>query len=132
VKTDVTAPTAERVLTMAGTLILTAILLVAVVAAIVLVVAFQFRVDALLPVHAPELVQRARHVDGRPAVLLVPVIPAVEVTVAPFRLGQTRTAAGTVHLAPEVFRLTLSVRYKYGDGQIRKYTLHARARRVIL
>lgn len=74
-------------------------------------VALQFRVDTLLPVLTPEFVQRTRHVDGRPAVLLVLVVATVVVTVAPLGLGQTRTRAGTVHLAPEVFGLAFSVRY---------------------
>lgn len=88
---------------------LTAVLLVTAVTAVVLMVALQFRIDALQPVQAPEFVQRAGHVDGRPAVFLVLVIPAIVVAIAPFRLWQTRTATGTVHLAPEVFGLTFSV-----------------------
>lgn len=105
--------TKKKKLTTSLRYILTAVLLVAVVAAVVLMVAFQFRIDALLPVQAPELVQRTTNVHRRPAVLLVLVVPAVEVTVAPSGLGQTRTGAGTVHLAPEVLGLAFSVRWKH-------------------
>lgn len=89
---------------------LTAIFFVTVITAVVLMVALEFRVDALLTIRTTEFVQRTRHVDGRPTVFLVLQIAAVEITIAFLRLGQTRTTSWTVHLALEVVSLTFSIR----------------------
>ena len=68
---------------MRNNLQLTAARFVAVVAAIVVVIAFQFRVDALLPVLAAKLVQRADDaLRAERAHLFVLLVTAVVVAVA--------------------------------------------------
>lgn len=86
---------------------LTAILLVAVVAAVVFVIAPGRGLDAALSRVAPELVESARRPHRRWAALLVLSVSAVEITVASLLLGYT--VLGTRAAALEVVGLTFSV-----------------------
>lgn len=82
--------------------------LVAVVTAIVPVIAPRVLLDAALRGVTPELIQSAGRLHSTLASLLVPAVPAVQVTVALLLFGYAKLRGGSD--ASEVVRLALSVR----------------------
>lgn len=88
---------------------LTAVFLVAVVTAVVPVIAPVTLLDAALRGVTPELVQSAGRLHIVVASLLVPAVPAVQITVALLLFGYTELRGGSD--ASEVVRLALSIRY---------------------
>lgn len=87
---------------------LTAMFLVAVVTAIVPVIAPRVLLDAALRGVTPELIQTAGRLHVTLASLLVPAVPAVQVTVALLLFGYAKLRGGSD--ASKVVRLALSVR----------------------
>lgn len=88
---------------------LTATGFVAVITAIVVVIAFQFRVDAFLPIGAFELVQRTWYTLRRRTQLFVPFITAIVITIAFLLYWYTYRVVGRVFFASEVAVLARSV-----------------------
>lgn len=86
---------------------LTAVFLVAVVTAVVPMIAPRALLDAALRGVAPELIQSAGRLHIIFASLLVPAVPAVQVTVALLFFGYAKLRCGAD--APEVIRLALPV-----------------------
>lgn len=82
--------------------------LIAIVAAVVPVIAPRALLDAALRGVAPELIQPAGRLHIVFASLLVPAVPAVQVTVTSLLLRYAKLRRGAD--APEVVRLTLPVR----------------------
>lgn len=88
---------------------LTAMFLVAIVTTIISVIASRTLLDAALRSVASELVQSTGRLQIIFASLLIPAVPAVQVTIAFLLFGYAKFWCGPD--APEVVRLALSVRY---------------------
>lgn len=87
---------------------LTAVILVAVVTAVVPVIAPHVLLDAALRGVTPELVQSAGRLHVVLASLLVPAVPAVQITIALLLFGYAELRGGPD--ASEVVRLAFPVR----------------------
>ncbi len=100
---------------------LTAIGFVAVVATVVIVIAFQFRVDAFLPIGTSELVQWANHTQRWGAGFFVSFVATVVITIALFIYRYAHWIwAG--FFAMKVVFLTRSINCKKNNNNKKKLT----------